>query len=229
MRGPQPELTVACLKKCQRFFAVLCGLVLLNLTLAGSAKASFIGYYALSNFTLTNTDNGSFPSFTDGSVFSPDAGLSIVLTGGNSGSGIGGPNEFGAETDLFISAAASGMVQFDWAYFSEDMPGADTAGYLLNVVDCSTMACVFLSNTSGDFGHRMFAVTKGETFGFFVATVDNTGGPGVLTISNFSAPLPAGSPVSEPAASLLAALGLLTLLAGWLWSRRAERAKGVRP
>ena len=100
--------------------------------LAQKAKADFIGNftgdYALTNFTLTNTDNGGFPSFTNGfcSLFNdpadpkgpcgrsntPDGQQSLQLTGGNGGSGIAGI------TDLVITATASGIVAFRWGLHS---------------------------------------------------------------------------------------------------------------
>src|ERR1700691_336799 len=62
---------------------LLCSLLLLAGT--GKAKADFIGYYAVSNFTLTNS-GGLIPN---GSVSSPNP-TTVVLTGTNDGSGLPG-------------------------------------------------------------------------------------------------------------------------------------------
>jgi hypothetical protein len=183
----------------------------LGLAAAQPSKAgSFTGGYDPSQFTLTNTDNGLFPSFTDGTAMSPDGGLSLVLTGGNGGSGLPG------ETDFFIAALGTGIVQFHWAYFSSDpFTGFDSAGYLLGAPSSGTT----LSSTSGEFGDVTFSVTQGQIFGFFAATADNTGGPGVLTISNFDAP----TGVPEPGtATMLLVAGVAT--AAWRRIKAAPKA-----
>jgi len=193
-------------------FILLCAVLGLCLALAEEAKADFLGYYALNNFTLNNSN-------ADGSVITPDGGQSIVLTGPNNGS-----YAFG-ETDLSILAGASGIVQFSFSYYSSDPssggapygcgPGfalsCDTPGYLLNgnfvqlrdennnLVDDITQAS--LVTPGAGVGLVTFSVTAGESFGFSVQSVDNLDGAGVLTISQFTAPSPASdpSPAPEPA------------------------------
>jgi hypothetical protein len=173
-----------------------CHLLAAIALLAPAAHASFIGTYALANFNLQNQN-------ADGDVMTPDAGLSIVLTGGNNGSGLPGT------TDLFITAAASGLVQFDYQYFSMDFPPFDSAGFLLNG------AFTELAGTSGDSGSASFSVLAGQTFGFRIATLDNEGEPGILTVSDFAAPLGDGSaPVPEPGGWPLGVL-LTAALAVW--------------
>jgi hypothetical protein len=159
---------------------VLWSTLILGLLLAAPAKAGLLGYYALGNWTLTNTP------FTDGFVTSPDDGLSMIITGGNSGSGLPGT------TDFFISALAAGIVRFDYSYSSLDVlpPGCDPvacddAGTLLNGV--FTLRADDLQQR---FGTAIFSVRQGDLFGFRVETADNSGEPGVLAISNFSAPVP---------------------------------------
>src|SRR5262252_4296042 len=85
--------------------------------LAPQANAAFVGAYALGNFTLLNQN-------ADGTAVTMDGGLSVVLTGGNNGSGLQG------YADLFITAAGTGTVQFQYSYFSLDDPSFDAAGYL---------------------------------------------------------------------------------------------------
>jgi hypothetical protein len=215
--------------------------------LAQKAKADFIGNftgdYALTNFTLTNTDNGGFPSFTNGfcSLFNdpadpkgpcgrsntPDGQQSLQLTGGNGGSGIAGI------TDLVITATASGIVQFSWSYSSSDPSASandplssnyqlgcgpqftgpcDDAGYLL---DGNYTQLADDSNQRS--GLVTFSITAGETFGFRVNTFDNTGGPGILTISG---------PSSVPEPSFLAVL--LGLTAAMMGAQR-WKARKLRP
>lgn len=193
-------------------FLLLCGLT-------QQVRADFVGYYSLSNFTLTNTDNGGYPSSTNGTAITPDNGQSVVITGGNSGTGL-----YGA-TDLFIAAESSGTIQFDWTYSSNDPSSSgefpfgcgvgftgpcDDAGYLLggSVVNGVLTGATFVEladDINQGSGPQLvtLTVTAGELFGFEVETMDNLGGPGVLTVTDFD-------PVPEPrlAGLLIALLGL---------------------
>lgn len=185
-----------------RFFATLflafaCGLVLVP-----QAKAAFIGNYSLANSTLTNTN-------ADGSVTTPDNGQTIVLTGGNNGSGLLGM------TDLLFTAAGSGPVQFHYSYSSLDFPGSDFAGYLVgnNFTNLATF--------DGATGSANFTVSLGQPFGFRVVTEDNTGEPGVFTVSDFSAPTGGGAAVPEPGtAPVLILAAALAIGAEWRMRRR---------
>ena len=181
-----PELQTQRKQDCTEHYAsrtvCLCCTLVCILFLAPSASASFIGAYSLGNFTLINSDGVGGLSNTNGFAMSPDGGMSVVLTGGNSGSG------FAGTTDLLINAVASGLVQFRYSYSSLDVPGFDWAGYLLN----STFSQ--LSDTDGTCssapcpGMIQFSVSVGQSFGFRVGTMDNQGEPGVLTIFDFGAP-----------------------------------------
>jgi hypothetical protein len=190
-----------------RFVLSLSGALGFGLALTPQAQASFIGVYTPNNFTLLNTN-------ADGFATSPDGGLSVVLTGGNNGSDLAGT------TDFFIVASASGSVQFSWSYSACDQlnicddPGFDFAGYLLN----NTFNQLADSALAGS---KNFTVNAGDTFGFRVGTVDNTGEPGVLTISGFSAP--GSTSVPEPGtAALMAAAGTAAVAGYWL-TKRANR------
>lgn len=177
-----------------RFILTSCAISLF-LSFANVASAAFITPYALSDFTLTNNSACALDA-PDGSVSSPNNGVTAILTGSNSGSGCSG------FTDLTTTAKAAGLVQFHFDYSSPDSPGGDAAGYLLGTTFNQ------FADTSGQTGDLSFAVTLGQTFGFRITTVDNTGEPGILTISNFSAPGALG-PVPEPGTlSLLFASGV---------------------
>ena len=105
--------------------------VLLLAGAAQEAKAQFTGYYALDNFTLTNT-GGILPN---GDASSPDCSTltscpnsdTLILTGTNDGSDVTGMTDF------------------------------------------------------------TIPLASGDIFGFYVGSFDNTGGAGVLTVTNFSA------------------------------------------
>jgi len=149
---------------------------------------------------LTNTN-------ADGTVSTPGAGVSAILTGGNNGTGLPGT------TDLTIVPAVLGMLHFDYSYTSLDGPGFDWAGYLLG------QTSVELVDTDGQSGSATIAVNPGERFGFRVGTMDNTGEPGILTISSFSAPA-AGAEVPEPATLSSVVIGLALTGAARLIRRR---------
>ena len=163
----------------------VCSALLFLITSAAfpqQAKAGFIGDYAVELFTVTNT-NGV------GSVGSPDGGTSLLISGPNNGSGLDG------FTDVTIRIAKSGLIQFQYTYSSLDLPGYDFAGYLLGTV------FVPLADENGQSATVLVPVNQGQLFGFRVGTLDNTGEPGVLTITGFNAPTPVGSnisPVPEP-------------------------------
>ena len=164
-----------------------CWLLAAGSLLAPQAHAGFVGTYALGNFSLVNTN-------ADGSAITTDGGLSVLLTGGNNGGG------FPGSTDLTITAAGTGFVHFQFSFFTLDFVDFDVAAFLINGVPTHLAGSAGDSNTgTGDF-----AVTAGQTFGFRVNTIDNVGEPGILAISDFSAPegviIPDPDPtVPEPA------------------------------
>ncbi len=159
---------------------LLLSLLLAGVALAPRAEAGLIPYQ-LSLFSVVNTN-------ADGTAVSPDGGESVILTGGNNGSGLSGT------TDLITTATAAGLIQFQYIYSSLDSPMFDRGGYLV--------AGVFtpVADTNGQFGITSFFVMTGDIFGFRVETDDNTQEPGVFTISDFnvdtaSAPEPATLPL----------------------------------
>jgi hypothetical protein len=185
---------------------------------APSARAAFLNAYSLTNFTLTNSDGVGGLSGTDGSATSPDGALSIILTGGNSGSGLAGM------TDLVIHATAAGLVRFQYSYSTFDSPGNDFAGYLLSDTFFK------LSGADGDCnggpcpGMFQFPVALDERFGFRVETVDNQGEPGIFTISNFSVSSDS-TDAPEPGTGPLV-LGLLIAALGKRWRVSKYRDRG---
>jgi hypothetical protein len=158
------------------------------LLLAGvpqEAKADgFIGYYAPANFALANM-GGFLPN---GSVSSPDS-MTLILTGTNDGSGLPGT------TDLTIASEGAGLLQFSYVFTTLDDPGYEYGGYLI------AGAFFPLADTSGESGSVVVPVSSGEIIGFSVGSVDDTGGAGVLTVTDFDAPVP------EPGAMQLLLVG----------------------
>src|SRR5579885_1035476 len=97
--------------------------------LVAFAGAAFIGAGALQADTIVTPQLNSFVlqnTTANGTVSIAADGLSFVLTGGNTGSGLSG------ETDFTGTSTAAGTISFDWSYSSLDQPGFDAAGYFLN-------------------------------------------------------------------------------------------------
>jgi hypothetical protein len=135
------------------------------------AKAGFVGAYSLDQFTLNNS------AFANGYASTPDPST-LIFTGPNDGSGLDGA------ADLTVRAYATGVVQFDFLYLADDLPEYDFAGYL------SSADFHMLADSTGTAGTILLDVLAGQTFGFRIGTIDNLGEPAVLTITNFSAPVP---------------------------------------
>lgn len=182
--------------KLRRCLSSVCWILGSTFALTAGAQAAFIDPYALNNFMLVNTN-------ADGTAITPDNGLSVVLTGGNNGSGEPGT------TDLVTSAKAAGLVQFNYSYSSLDIPAQDFAGYVVG----NTFTQI--ADMSGQTGMVSFMVPVGQTFGFRVGTVDNEFEPGVLTLSNFNGPV-TSSGVPEPGgAQMLLLAGAVAAGYGW--------------
>ena len=167
------------------------GCALLFAGLAPKAKADgFIGYYAFANFTLVNM-GGFLPN---GSASSPNP-ATLILTGTNDGSGLPG------STNLTIAAQAAGLLEFSYLFTTLDDPGFENTGYLLS-------GQLFpLADTSGESGSVIVPLSRGEIFGFSVGSVDDTGGAGVLTVTDFVGPVP------EPGSMQLLLVGAAAVLA----------------
>jgi len=190
-----------------RGFSLCLAILILSVALAPLAHAGFIDQYPLSGFTLVNMPN---TQLTNGSAAM--VGNSIVLTGGNSGSGEPGT------TDLTTTVLTSAVVEFMWSYSTLDSRNADYAGYLLN-------GLLFpLAEANGASGTVMFDVLAGQTFGFEVGTSDNQFEPGILTISSVptvGTPEPATGSIFVLAVGVLLAAGLLPRLRNSKMKRRA--------
>jgi len=178
------------------------------------SATGFTGPYALSNFTLTNTNlNPSDPIPANGFAEVTPAG-SLVLTGSNTGSGL----MPGATTYLTIASRGTGQVSFDWLYSSLDVPQLDVGGYILN------SAFVALADSDGRSGSVSFPVALGQTLGFGVRTLDNAGEPGILTIRNFDAPV-GSAVIPEPGTSGFMWLAVGSVISLWPYRRAHKLAR----
>lgn len=161
--------------------------------------------FPLTFFSVVNTN-------ADGTAVSPDGGASVVITGGNNGSGLGGT------TDLIAKAPAPVTIAFLFIYTSLDSPTFDWAGYVVN--DLFTQ----VADTSGQSGSGSFSVLAGDTFGFRVGTEDNTSEPGIFTVSDFEA---VGVASPEPSTPLLI-MGAFAIAAASALRRSRRRVEERR-
>ena len=107
----------------------------------------------------------------NGSVSSPNP-VTLILTGTNDGSGLPGT------TNLTIASQGAGLLEFSYIFTTLDDPGFENTGYLLG-------PAFPLADTSGESGSVIVPLSRGEIFGFSVGSVDDTGGAGVLTVTDF--------------------------------------------
>lgn len=136
---------------------------------AQGAHADFSGPYAPANWTFIS--NGGDGSFTNN-------GQTLVLTGSDSWTGQQ------IATDYIITAAASGTWSFGWHFFSTDTGPFDSGGYLING-DYTVLAF-----NQGGSGSVSVPVNAGDVIGYRAWTEDDGLGAGILTITNFNAPVP---------------------------------------
>jgi len=147
-------------------------------------QQDFAGVYAPANWTFVG--NGG-----DGSVDTAGAPGSITLTGSNQNpDDEPGPS---ISTDYTTTAFASGPVSFDWSYSSDDEDFYDS--FLFFNGSFTFSFTLIADNASQGSGFSQFNVLVGDTFGFRVFTFDDQYGPGIATISNFSAPVPGPLPL----------------------------------
>jgi PEP-CTERM motif len=129
-----------------------------------------------------------------GALASPSAFASVVVVGSDNG----------LQTSPAVVAAASETLTFDWAYQSFDFggPSWDPAGYYIN-------ASFFqLTNDNGadnQSGTIQFGVLAGDSYGFYISSLDNFGGGANFEATQVTA-------VPEP--GTLALFGLAALALG---------------
>ena len=159
------------------------------------ADSLFNGSYAVGNWTTTLTNS-------DGNVNTSLAPTSVTLTGGNNGSFLPG------ETLFSITAPTTATLSFNWIYSTLDCCGSvwDPAGYEIDGTKYQLSTNSAVPGLGGS-GATTVNLTAGDTFGFYVDTVDNLEGPGILQVSGATS-----TPTPEPSTFVLLAVGLLGLV-----------------
>lgn len=173
-------------------------------TPASADVIDFTGLYSPSQWTLDATASGSADASS--------APLSFALIGGNDESGLP------TLTRYSIKAPFSALLSFSWSYVTVDSggPDMDRAGYFVGGTDFQ-----LTRNNGFDTQNGLVSsvnLSMGQTFGFYVQSMDSSFGPATLTIGDFRVVSLDGSlaltPTPEPSTVTLAAMALAIGLTG---------------
>jgi hypothetical protein len=157
--------------------------------------------------------SGAFPSFT--------------ITGSDNGVDAG----FDNIASYVQTFAVASSVTFDWSYQTLDEGGGafDPGGYVLDGVE--TPLSGFGGPGDGNSGQTTVAVNAGDTFGWYVESLDSEFGAGVLTVNVEAVPEPSSAGLLTVAIGALAAFAGLSRRRPWLGrvTLRNSSARSVRP
>ncbi len=170
--------------------------------LAGlSANASAAYTFSNDNAAADGSISGTYPQFT--------------ITGSDNGTG--GNTSFYTQT-----FASSEVVSFTWQYASLDSSGLgtyDPAGWVVTHDGTSVETQLSIDADTSSSGTTSVTVAAGDTFGFYVYTIDSMYGPGMLAINEdlvLPPPPPPPPPppaIPEPQNAALMMAGLAALFA----------------
>jgi len=167
-----------------------------TLLATGVAAAALVGLAAgpASAWTLTDTNGG------DGHLGTPGAGYAYQVVGADNDVG-------GSLTTFENTAGAAETLTFNWSYTTFDCCGSywDPGGYVVDGVftQLSPSLPPYADDGATYTGSFSISVNPGDTYGFYVYSVDSIEGPGTIEFS--SAPEP------TTWAMMLAGLGMLGL------------------
>lgn len=186
------------------------------------ALTGFTGVYAPSNFTFTPTPSGAGTEGTDLDTTNAETGTVILFSPDVSNSNVLGATAATIDWTIPITAAREGTISFDWSYEPFDTElGDDSAFYLLNGTPFLLASNDGTANTQTSASTINLAVANGDTFGFRVSTLTNTGGTGQFIVNNFdfvATPVPFES-------DALPVLVSLSFLGTGLWLKRRKAGK----
>jgi hypothetical protein len=170
-------------------------LTLGSLALAGACTSANAAWILGNDNGGDGRLSGAFPAFT--------------LTGSDNG---GDPAAGGFDNTTFYTQtfAAAATLTFSWQYASADTGSTafDPAGWVLDDVETQLSVNGPAGTPSGGTG--TVSVNAGDTFGFYVYSLDSLYGAGMLAINEDLPPPPA---IPEPQDAVLLAAGLVALLA----------------
>jgi hypothetical protein len=164
-------------------------------------------------FTLSNSNGG------DGSVVLPPSST------GNQFDLFGADNDVGANTTFYTAVAMSAeTLSFNWNYLTFDCCGShwDPAGYVVNGAQTQLSTDSFTQGL-GSSGSFVLTLNTGDTYGFYVSSLDSVLGRGEIQVSAAPSPIPGAGFLSYITLGLL---GLGSL--GWKRLRQGPAEGGSR-
>jgi hypothetical protein len=215
MKSTNSQIRVGQRLKCRAGFAdyVKTSAVTIAAAAPVAAMANFSGYNTCNSspngvYSESN-GNGNFVnlSCTCGDFDSFLTDLTLDTTAAPAAISIAEPGAGAQNYTFLVTAAASGLVSFDYqsAIFIGDLSGPGVSN--VEFVD-QTTGMTFSLNTGTMFSTT---VSAGDIFGFHLTT--NYEGTASLTVTNFSAPEPANGVPDQGSTVALLAFGFVGLLA----------------
>ena len=168
------------------------------------ATATALGACALAGFTASASAAWVFENDSTGDGSISGSYPAFTITGSDNGSG--------EDTALYQQTfTSSEVISFTWKYASSDTGGPvnDPAGWSLNGTETQLSINGDPGTTSS--GTFSWTVQAGDTFAFYVFSVDSLFGAGMLAINEDLPPPP--PPVPEPGSAALMMAGLAALFA----------------
>lgn len=169
--------------------ATLSGIILSLGSMPAMAAFGFTGVYAPSNFTFSSSPSGAGDETNDLDTTNAASGKVILYGPDEALNGLtGNPQAAYSQWTIGINSSRAGTVSFGWKYYNQFDPtiGNDSGGYVLNGTFVSIVSNDGnLNNTQSSAAPVILNLSQGDSFGFRVSSLTNTGGEGVFTVTDF--------------------------------------------